>query len=223
MKDTYSMSQYLGYIRKENSSIIKQMKKEAKVNHVPIIKEDMASLMTLLLQMNKPLRILEIGTAIGYSSILMMQALEEVIDISNVHITTIERDDAMVKAAKRNIGRSKYHQNIHQIHNDAAQSLRELCEKQEKYDFIFMDAAKGQYLTFLPDLLCLLKFQGTLVSDNVLQQGDVAKSRFNVPRRRRTIHQRMRQYLWEINHHEQLSTTVLDIADGATISVKVKK
>lgn len=223
MKENNSMSQYLGYIRKENSLFIQQIKAYAKENHVPIIKDDMASLMAVLLQMAKPLRILEIGTAIGYSTILMMQALEEVVDISRVKVTTIERDDQMVNQARKNIHQSGYENQIHQIHGDATDVLQELCRKQEQYDFIFMDAAKGQYLTFLPDVLYLLKKQGTLVSDNVLQQGDVARSRFNVPRRRRTIHQRMRQYLWEINHHKQLSTTVLDIADGATISIKIQE
>lgn len=223
MKDNYSMSHYLGYIRKEESKAIQQMKIYARQHQVPIIKDDMASMMKVLIQMAKPLRILEIGTAIGYSSLLMMQALDEVVDITKVRMTTIERDKTMVQKASENIKASSYAPLIHQIEGDATQILEKLCQEEEVYDFIFMDAAKGQYLTFLPYVVKLLAHQGTLVSDNVLQQGDVAKSRFNVPRRRRTIHQRMRQYLWELNHHAQLSTTILDIADGATISVKIKE
>ena len=103
------------------------------------------------------------------------------------------------------------------IEGDATEVLKEL---QEPFDFIFMDAAKGQYINFLPDILRLLVPGGTLISDNVLQDGDIIQSRFAIPRRNRTIHKRMRDYLFELTHHEQLVTAVLPIGDGITISVK---
>lgn len=88
----------------------------------------------------------------------------------------------------------------------------------ETYDFIFMDAAKGQYIHFMPDILRLLGSEGTLVSDNVLQDGDIIESRFAVTRRNRTIHKRMREYLYELTHDEHLVTAVLPIGDGVTVS-----
>ena len=91
---------------------------------------------------------------------------------------------------------------------------------EEPFDFIFMDAAKGQYIHFLPEVLRLLKSGGTLISDNVLQDGDIIQSRFAVTRRNRTIHKRMREYLYTLTHHEELTTAVLPIGDGITVSVK---
>ena len=102
-------------------------------------------------------------------------------------------------------------------------SLTEILkELSGSYDFIFMDAAKGQYIHFLPDILRLLPVGGVLVSDNVLQDGDVMESRYAVCRRDRTIHTRMREYLYELKHHEQLQTDILPVGDGVTVSVKIK-
>ena len=85
-----------------------------------------------------------------------------------------------------------------------------------------MDAAKGQYINFMPDILRLLKVGGLLISDNVLQDGDIIESRFAVTRRNRTIHARMREYLYELKHHEDLETVILPVGDGVTISVRRK-
>jgi predicted O-methyltransferase YrrM len=213
-KITYDyIRDYLQAIEKTDDEVIEDIKKYAIKNNVPIIKTEMKQLLEVLLCVHKPKTILEIGTAIGYSSIIMSKYIGD-----DGKITTIERNEQMYKIACSNIKRIGKDNNITIINKDAKNALEEL---DGKYDMIFMDAAKGQYLTFLPHCLRLLKTGGILVSDNVLQDGFVAKSRFSVPRRQRTIHQRMREYLWQLNHMEELKTSILPISDGATISYKL--
>ena len=136
---------------------------------------------------------------------------------ADCHITTIENYEKRIPIAKENFRRAGKEAQITLIEGDAAEVLKEL---EEPYDFIFMDAAKGQYIHFMPDILRLLKSGGTLVSDNVLQEGDIIESRYIVTRRNRTIHKRMRDYLYELTHHEELVTAVLPIGDGITVSSK---
>lgn len=205
---------YLKAIQPEDHELISSIREEATGHYVPIIKSEVKQLLRFLITMHKPLRILEIGTAVAYSSIIMCESMGE-----NGHITTIERSQDMIRRAKHNIKRAGRGHQIELLEGDAGEILKTLTGS---YDMIFMDAAKGQYLTFLPDCMRLLKVNGLLISDNVLQDGTVAKSRFNVPRRQRTIHQRMREYLWEINHHPQLQTSILPVADGVTLSYKLK-
>ncbi len=119
--------------------------------------------------------------------------------------------------AKANFVRAEKEDAITLLEGDAADILKELTGP---YDFIFMDAAKGQYIHFMPEVLRLLAPGGLLVSDNVLQDGDILESRFAVERRNRTIHSRMREYLYELTHHEALETVVLPVGDGVTVSVK---
>ena len=123
----------------------------------------------------------------------------------------------MLKDARVNIKRMGLEDKIKILEGDAADILPTL---EGPYDVIFMDAAKGQYIHFLPEVLRLLKSGGTLISDNVLQDGDIIQSRFAVTRRNRTIHKRMREYLYTLTHHEELTTAVLPIGDGITVSVK---
>ena len=136
---------------------------------------------------------------------------------TDCRITTIENYEKRIPIAKENFLRAGKQNVIELIEGDAAYVLKEL---KEPYDFIFMDAAKGQYINFLPEIMRLLKSGGVLVSDNVLQDGDIIESRFAVTRRNRTIHKRMRDYLYEITHVKELTTSVLPIGDGVTISVK---
>lgn len=204
---------YLKAITPEDETIIKDIRNEALKNNVPIIKPEVKKLLEVLLLMEKPKRILEIGTAVGYSSIIMSTYLKD-----DGRIITIERSNGMIKKAKENIKKAKKDNMIQVLEGDAEIILKTL---DETFDVIFMDAAKGQYLTFLPECLRLLKKDGLLISDNVLQNGMVAKSRFSIPRRQRTIHQRMREYLWELNHNPGLQTSMLPIADGLTISYKL--
>ena len=179
---------------------------------MPVIRKETQNLLKLLLAMNRPRSILEVGTAVGFSALLM-----EEYNPVECKITTIENYEKRISIAKENFLRAGKQNVIELIEGDAAMVLKEL---QESYDFIFMDAAKGQYINFLPEVMRLLKSGGVLVSDNVLQDGDIIESRFAVTRRNRTIHKRMRDYLYEITHVKELTTSVLPLGDGVTISVK---
>jgi len=201
---------YINSLDTGNTSILDQIEQEALDSYVPIIRKEMQQFLKLLLAMKRPMRILEVGTAVGFSAILMAEY-----DPVSCEITTIENYEKRIPIAKENFIRAGKEKQIMLLEGDAAQILPTLTET---YDFIFMDAAKGQYIHFMPDILRLLGPEGTLVSDNVLQDGDIIESRFAVTRRNRTIHKRMREYLYELTHDEHLVTAVLPIGDGVTVS-----
>lgn len=203
---------YINSLDNGNTKLLEEIEKEAHENYVPVIRKETQNLLKLLLAMNRPKRILEVGTAVGFSALLM-----EEYNPTDCRITTIENYEKRIPIAKENFLRAGKQNVIELIEGDAAYVLKEL---KEPYDFIFMDAAKGQYINFLPEIMRLLKSGGVLVSDNVLQDGDIIESRFAVTRRNRTIHKRMRDYLYEITHVKELTTSVLPIGDGVTISVK---
>lgn len=206
------LSTYINSLDNGNTELLEQIEKEAHDNYVPVIRKETQNLLKLLLAMNRPGHILEVGTAVGFSALLM-----EEYNPADCRITTIENYEKRIPIAKANFMRAGRQNVIELIEGDAAEVLKTL---KEPYDFIFMDAAKGQYIHFLPEVMRLLKEGGILVSDNVLQDGDVIESRFAVTRRNRTIHKRMRDYLYEITHMENLVTSVLPIGDGVTVSVK---
>lgn len=181
--------------------------------NVPIIRPQMLSLMRVLLTVKKPKRILEVGTAIGFSALVMAEYTSE-----DCQITTIEKYEKRIPIAKENFRKYDPKNRITLLEGDAAQILTEL---DGEFDLIFMDAAKGQYINFFPDVMRLLARDGILLSDNVLQDGDIIESRFAVERRDRTIHSRMREYLYELKHNPSLVTDILPVGDGVTISVKV--
>ena len=204
----------LTYIRSlfgEHSEALQQLEHYSHENNVPIIRKEMQSLLAFLLTMNRPSNILEIGTAIGFSALFMSE------HCPGAQITTIEKYEKRIPVAKENFVKFGKSDKITLLEGDAFDIMKEL---QTAYDFIFMDAAKGQYVNFLPQVLRLLSKGGLLVSDNVLQDGEIVESRFAVTRRNRTIHSRMREYLYELNHREDIVTTVLPVADGVTLSVK---
>lgn len=209
------MIAFIQSLDKGNTPFLTDLEEEAIRTDVPIIRPAMQSLMRFLLKLYKPKRILEVGTAIGFSAILMAEYSE-----SDAHITTIEKYEKRIPLAKANFQASGYADRITLLEGDAADILKEL---QEPYDMIFMDAAKGQYIHFMPDVMRLLKPGGLLVSDNVMQDGDILQSRFAVTRRNRTIHARMREYLFALTHHEELETVVLPVGDGVTLSIKKEK
>ena len=195
-----------------NTPFLNGIEKEAKETNVPIIRTQVQSLLKLLLAMRKPATILEVGCAIGFSALLMSEYGPE-----DCHITTIEKYEKRIPVARENFRRAGKGERITLLEGDAAEILQKLTGA---YDMIFMDAAKGQYIHFLPDVLRLLAPGGILLSDNVLQDGDILESRFAVTRRNRTIHSRMREYLYELKHHPQLETVILPVGDGVTLSVK---
>ena len=179
---------------------------------MPIIRTQTQSLIRLLLAVGRPTAILEVGCAIGFSALLMSEYAPE-----GCHITTIEKYDKRIPIARENFKRAGREDRITLLEGDAADILRDM---DGAFDFIFMDAAKGQYIHFLPDVLRLLSTGGILLSDNVLQDGDILESRFAVTRRNRTIHGRMREYLYALKHDPALETVILPVGDGVTISVR---
>ena len=203
---------YINSLDTGNTKVLDAIEQEALDSYVPIIRKSMQSFLKLLLAMKKPKRILEVGTAVGFSSIFMAEY-----NPVPCEIVTIENDEKRVPIARENFKRAGKEQQITLIEGDATEVLKTL---EEPFDLIFMDAAKGQYIHFLPDILRLLKTGGTLVSDNVLQDGDIIESHYVVTRRNRTIHKRMREYLYELTHREDLVTAVLPVGDGITVSEK---
>ncbi len=195
-----------------NTPFLNEIEKEAKKTNVPIIRTEMQSFMKLLLAMKKPMSILEVGCAIGFSALLMSEYAPE-----GCKITTIEKYEKRIPIARENFKRAGKEDVITLLEGDALDWLKKL---DGSYDLIFMDAAKGQYIHFLPDILRLLRADGILVSDNVLQDGDIIQSRYAVTRRNRTIHTRMRDYLYELKHHPLLETAILPVGDGITVSVR---
>ena len=172
----------------------------------------MQSFLKVLLMIKRPMRILEVGAAVGFSSILMSEYMPE-----GGHITTIENYDKRIPIARANFKRAGKEEQIDLIEGDALEVMHGL---EGPYDLIFVDAAKGQYIYYLPEVMRLLGTDGVLVSDNVLQEGDIIESRFAVERRNRTIHSRMREYLYELKHHDQLQTSIIPLGDGVALSVK---
>lgn len=207
------ISAFINSLDKGNTDLLNKIEDECRSTNVPVIRPQMQSLLRLLLAAGRPMRILEVGTAIGFSALLMSEYAPE-----GCRITTIEKYEKRIPIAKENFRRAGREACITLLEGDASEILGSL---DEVYDFIFMDAAKGQYIRFLPDILRLLGKGGLLVSDNVLQDGDIIESRFAVTRRNRTIHSRMREYLYELKHNEQLETVILQDGDGATVSVKL--
>ena len=203
---------YINSLDTGNTAMLDQIEREATADYVPIIRKEMQSFLKFLLAMKKPARILEVGTAVGFSAILMAEY-----DPVPCQITTIENYEKRIPIARENFKRAGKETQIALLEGDAAEVLKTL---EGPYDFIFMDAAKGQYIHFLPEILRLLAKDGVLVSDNVLQDGDIIESRFAVERRNRTIHARMREYLYTLTHSEELVTAVLPVGDGITLSTR---
>ncbi len=208
------MAAFIDSLDRGNTPFLDEIEKYAIETQVPIIRKSMQSLLKFLLALAKPRNILEVGTAIGFSALLMSEYGPE-----DCHITTIEKYEKRIPIAKENFKRGGAENRITLLEGDATDILKELSDT---YDLIFMDAAKGQYIHFMPDILRLLAPGGLLVSDNVLQDGDIIESRFAVTRRNRTIHARMRDYLYELKHHPNLETVILPVGDGVTLSVKNK-
>jgi predicted O-methyltransferase YrrM len=206
------MAVFIDSLDSGNSPFLDEIEQYALETNVPVIRKSMQSLLKFLLVLTGPKRILEVGTAIGFSALLMSEYGPK-----DCHITTIEKYEKRIPIARENFRRAGREEQITLLEGDAAGILK---EQTGGYDLIFMDAAKGQYLHFLPDVLRLLVPGGLLVSDNVLREGDIVESRFAVSRRNRTIHARMREYLYQLKHDPRLETVVLPVGDGVTLSTK---
>ncbi len=206
---------YIHSLEKSNSVVLEEIEKEAIATYVPIIRKEMESFLRVMLTIKQPKRILELGTAIGYSAILMSEYMPK-----DCVIDTIENYDKRIPIARENFERAKVSDRINLYEGDAMEIMPTL---KHKYDFVFMDAAKAQYIYFLPLLNELMEEGGILITDNVLQDGDIIESRFGITRRNRTIHSRMREYMYEIKNSGDFETTIVPIGDGITLSVKKEK
>lgn len=207
------MIAFIDSLDRGNVPYLNEIEAYALKTDVPIIRKPMQSLLKFLVALRQPANILEVGCAIGFSALLMKEAAP-----AGCRITTIEKYEKRISIAKEHFAAYDKEQTITLLEGDADDILQEL---QENYDMIFMDAAKGQYLHFLPQVLRLLAPGGLLVSDNVLQDGDIIESRYAVTRRNRTIHSRMRDYLYELKHNPSLETVILPVGDGVTLSTKL--
>ncbi len=204
---------YIHSLEHSNGEFLDGLEAYAKEHDVPIIRKEAESFLKVLLAVHKPAALLELGTAIGYSAIFMNTCLER-----KAKIVTIENYEPREIIARENIKRAGMEQEIELLFGDAMELMAKM--KAESFDFIFMDAAKAQYIHFLPEAVRLMKPGGVLVADNVLQEGDLVESRFAVARRVRTIHARMREFLYEVKNRDDLITSVVPIGDGMTVSVK---
>jgi len=206
------MSVYINSLDTGNGVFLDELERTAIADHVPVIRPDMQSFLKVLLAIHRPHRILEVGTAIGFSALLMAANTD-----SDCQITTIENYEKRIPLARENFRRAAMEERITLIPGDAQEILPTL---KEPFDFIFMDAAKGQYIHFLPEMLRLLRVGGVLVSDNVLQDGDIMESHYAVEQRNRTIYKRMREYLYVLKHTDGLLTSIVAVGDGAAVTVK---
>jgi predicted O-methyltransferase YrrM len=204
---------YINSLNADNEGVLAEIENEAKAAGVPVIRKEMENFLKVMLAVKKPAGILEVGAAVGYSSILMSMNVD-----SDCHITTIENYDIRIEQARHNIARAGKESQITLLEGDAMNILKDLPS--QEYDFVFMDAAKAQYINFLPEVLRVMKTSAVLISDNVLQEGSIAESRYAVTRRARTIHARMREYMYELTHMNELITSIVPIGDGITMSVK---
>lgn len=208
------MVTYINSLDTGSGQFLDQLELQAKKDRVPIIRREMQSFLKVLLQIKKPAKILEVGTAVGFSALLMAKYTSE-----DTRIVTIEKYEKRIPVAKANFQAAGMDHRITLLEGDALEILREM---EDSFDFIFMDAAKGQYIHFYPEVMRLLAPEGILVSDNVLQEGDLIESHFAVERRNRTIYKRMREYLYVLKHDERLETSILPVGDGAAVSYKMK-
>lgn len=204
---------YIHSLEKTNSEVLEKIEHQAHLDNVPIIRKEMESFLRVMLFLKKPKRILELGTAVGYSAILMSECIA-----SDAKIVTIENYEKRIPIARENIALAQKDSVIELLEGDAMKIMPELEENQ--FDFVFMDAAKAQYIYFLPEVLRIMKKGAVLITDNVLQEGDLIESKYVVQRRDRTIHKRMRKYLETVKNHSELETSIVPLGDGITVSVK---
>ena len=206
------MRTYINSLDRGNTPFLEELEQTALRDRVPVIRREMQSFIKTFLAMNQPGRILEVGTAIGFSTLLMCEFGRE-----DLQIVTIENYDKRIPIARENFRRAGREDQITLLEGDAGELLKTL---EGPFDMIFMDAAKGQYIHWLPDIRRLMAKGSVLISDNVLQEGDIIESHYLVERRKRTIYKRMREYLYELKHDPSFVTSILPLGDGVTVSVK---
>ena len=208
------MKTYINSLDMGNTPFLQELESRALADRVPIIRRDMQSFMRMLLAVKQPKRILEVGTAVGFSTLLMCEYGPK-----DLKIVTIENYEKRIPIARANFARAGMEQKITLLEGDALEIMKGMPDD-AGFDFVFMDAAKGQYPAYLEQVMRFLVPGGILITDNVLQDGDIIESRFAVERRDRTIHSRMREYLYTLKHHPELETSILPLGDGVALSVR---
>ena len=206
------LTSYLHSLSPGDSEELEAVRSRALEDNVPIIRRETGELLKTMLAAVKPSRILEVGAGVGYSALLMASVMPR-----DAAIITIEKYEKRIPAARENIRLLGEESRITLLSGDAEEILPDLSGP---FDFVFMDAAKGQYIHWLPLVLEKMPEGAVLISDNVLQDGDILESRFAVERRNRTIHARMREYLYALTHHSLLVTSILPLGDGVAVSVR---
>lgn len=212
MDELMRITSFIRSMVKEDEEALNSLYQDAVSRGVPVIRPESRELLKTQLMIKKPKNVLEIGTAVGYSSIFMTGYLPE-----DAKITTLELSEERTKEARENIKRFGKETQIEVICKDALMTLKTLPD--DTYDFVFVDAAKAQYIYYLPEVMRVLKPEGVILSDNILQEGEVLESHFLVEKRNRTIHDRMREYLRAITSDKRLETSILPVGDGMAISV----
>lgn len=209
------LQKFIHSLEPDFSPALEKLREEASAAAVPIIRDETASLLKCFIRMLRPHRILEIGTAIGYSALCMAEQMP-----ADCEIWTIENYPERIETASRHFFELGYQDRIHLLEGDAGEWLKSLVEEEQSFDLVFLDAAKAQYPLWLPDIAKLLPVGGVLLSDNILQEGSLADSRFQIERRERTIHERMRDYLFRLKHDKIWESSIVPIGDGLSVSVK---
>lgn len=193
----------------KDDNVLSDLREYASNNSVPIIRPIAQNILEMIISISKPVKVLEIGTAIGFSALVMYNTIKK---YAIPNILTIEKDENRYNIAVDNF--LKYDASINAILGDAYENIISL---EEQYDFIFLDGPKGQYMKYLPILIKLMKKDAILFVDNLYQDDMVTKSRYQILRRDRTIHSRMKEFMEEISNNDDLQTSMISMADGIAI------
>lgn len=184
-------------------------------NHVPIIRDETRDFLNTVLRITKPKCILELGTAIGYSTLVIYKAIDGNFD----SFITIEENQNRINEAKNNFTKYIKGKKPDLIESDISKFLEEYKDS-ECFDFIFLDAAKAQYITWLPYIKKLMKKRSILIADNIFKDGEVLESKYYIIKRDRTIHKRMREFLHAISNDIDFDTNLFNLGDGISVSIK---
>ena len=215
MVDKERINDFIMSISHSADEDLMKLKKYAIESDVPIIKDETKDFLDIIIRLKKPKYILELGTAIAYSTLCMYKVGEDFIK----EIVTIEKYAPRIKEAKENIDKYFKKDIVKLIEGDIDDYLAE-SKDDDRFDLIFLDAAKAQYVKWLPALKKILKSGGVLISDNTFKDGEVLQSKYLIDKRDRTIHKRMREFLYNILHDDDLLTKIFNIGDGVSISIK---
>ena len=212
MVDLDRINTFVNAFSREEEGAIEELYREAVRAGVPVIRPAAKSFLKVMLDMKKPMSALEIGAAVGYSALYTISHMP-----AGSRLSTIERDEHMIAEAKKNISNFGMDDRITLYEGDALEILKTLPDR--SFDYIFVDAAKGQYINFLPDVKRLSMPGALIITDNIFQDGTIFESRFEVERTDRTIHERIREYLVALKNDEELDTSVVPVGDGMTVSI----